>query len=380
MWLIALKMLFGDQTKYLGLVLGVAFSTLLICQQLSIFVGLLNRSASVINDIPAVDIWVSDPSVNNLDRIFPMRDTETTRVRGVEGVAWAVPLFKAQVSIRTPQGTLDSGNLIGVDDTSLVGVPDQFLHGSLESLFLPDSIVLSREAFSLLFPGKEFEEGLEIELNDRRARIVGVTSSSLALTGAVTVFCRYSLATQYTNNGRNQLSFVLAKVQEGAEPAEVARRITEVTGLRAHTRPEFKASTIAYIINNTGIPISFGVVVFLGIIVGIAIVGLTFNQFIVENIRQYGALKALGVSNRTLTVMTMIQAATVGIIGYGLGLGVAAAFFYFVPPNSNGLRGFFLPPEVCIFMAVVTVMIMLLSMIAGLRKVFRIDPADVFRS
>ena len=33
----ALRMLLGDKTKCLGLVFGVAFSTLLVCQQVSIF-------------------------------------------------------------------------------------------------------------------------------------------------------------------------------------------------------------------------------------------------------------------------------------------------------------------------------------------------------
>ncbi|NQW47321.1 MAG: hypothetical protein HQ464_06080 [Planctomycetes bacterium] len=52
MFVVALRMLFGDATKCLGLVFGVALSTLLLCQQVSIFFGLLSRAASVIDDIP----------------------------------------------------------------------------------------------------------------------------------------------------------------------------------------------------------------------------------------------------------------------------------------------------------------------------------------
>ena len=47
---VALRMLFGDRTKYLGLVFGVAFATLLVTQQGSTFVGLMERTASVIAD------------------------------------------------------------------------------------------------------------------------------------------------------------------------------------------------------------------------------------------------------------------------------------------------------------------------------------------
>ncbi len=71
MYRIALKMLFGDRAKYIGLVFGVAFSTLLINQQCGIFVGLIGRSASIIDDTPEADIWVMDPGVKNLDTVFP---------------------------------------------------------------------------------------------------------------------------------------------------------------------------------------------------------------------------------------------------------------------------------------------------------------------
>ena len=40
---VAIRMLTGDRVKFIGLVFGVAFSTLLITQQLTIFVNLLMR-------------------------------------------------------------------------------------------------------------------------------------------------------------------------------------------------------------------------------------------------------------------------------------------------------------------------------------------------
>lgn len=116
MFWIALKMLFHDRAKYLGLVIGVAFSTLLINQQLGIFLGLLARAAAVIVDVPEANIWVMDPGVKNLDTVFPLRDTELGRVRGVPGVEWAVPFFKSMATIRTATGELESALLLGVDD------------------------------------------------------------------------------------------------------------------------------------------------------------------------------------------------------------------------------------------------------------------------
>lgn len=375
----ALRMLIGDKTKCLGLVFGVAFSTLLICQQVSIFFGLLGRASSVVNDVREADIWVMDPSVKTIDVPYPLRDTVLPRVRGVGGVAWAVPFFKATVQVRTPDGTLENAVILGIDDASLVGVPDAFVLGSIEDLAMPNSIAINPAGFRLLFPGQALDTGRVIELNDRRAQIVAVVDASAAFAANTTIYTRYSLATGYTNNGRNQLSFVLAKAADPKEIEAVAARITDATGLKAVTSRELRLESILYVLANTGIPVSFGTVVLLGAIIGVAIVGLTFNQFISENIKQYAALKAIGVRNARLLFMTLGQALFVGVIGYGIGLGAAAAFFASTTKSVDALRGFYLLPEIAVGVAVLAILIVFASTVLSLRRVFVVDPATVFR-
>ena len=373
----ALRMLIGDKTKLLGLIFGVAFSTLLICQQVSIFAGLLGRASSVINDVRAANIWVMDPSVRTVDASYPMRDTELWRVRGVEGIAWAVPLFKSQVQVRTREGRLENAVILGVDDASLIGVPNEFLLGRVEDLALPDAVAINPAGFRLLFPGAELDVGRVLELNDRRARIVAILDAAPAFAANLTIYTRYSLATTYTNPGRNVMSFIIARSGEGLSPDVVAQNITDRTGLKAVSSSAFRTESIMYIIENTGIPVSFGTVVILGAIIGVAIVGLTFNQFIMENLKQYAALKAIGLKNRRLLMMTLWQAGFVCVIGYGLGLGAAVMFFRSTA-EVDALRGFYLLPEVAGGVAVLAVIIVLLSTLISMRRVLTVDPATVF--
>ena len=375
----ALRMLLGDPTKCLGLVFGVALSTLLVCQQVSIFFGLLGRASSVVSDVREADIWVMDPSVKTVDAPFPLRDTVLQRVRGVEGVEWAVPFFRANVQVRTREGTLENAILLGIDDASLVGVPDNFMLGSIDDLAMPDAIAMNPAGFRLLFPGEELDVGRTLELNDRRARIAAIVDASPAFSANLSIYTRYSLATAYTNNGRNQLSFVLAKSAEGADRQAVVESIGEETGLKVVTGEQFRMESIVYILKNTGIPVSFGTVVILGALIGVAIVGLTFNQFITENLRQYAALKAIGVRNGRLLVMTLFQALFVGTIGYGLGLFAASQFFNWPSKNVDALRGFYLLPEVAVGVAVLAVVIVFASTLISMRRVLVVDPATVFR-
>ena len=90
---IALKMLFGDRAKYLMLLAGLTFSTMLIVQQGSIFWGLMIWSQSGISNIN-VPVWVTDSNINQVEEVKPLADTAVNIVRSVPGVEWAVPLYK----------------------------------------------------------------------------------------------------------------------------------------------------------------------------------------------------------------------------------------------------------------------------------------------
>jgi hypothetical protein len=89
---VALKMLFRDRAKYAMLVCGLAFCSLLMCQQSSVFCGLMMWTTATVRNIGA-PVWVVDAKVEQANEVIPMRQIEVDRVRSVKGVAWAVPLL-----------------------------------------------------------------------------------------------------------------------------------------------------------------------------------------------------------------------------------------------------------------------------------------------
>src|SRR5437764_11029778 len=88
---IAMRMLMGDRAKYFGLIFGVSFATLLMTQQVSIFMGIMTRTANQIVDVRDAEIWVMDNKVRFIDEVPALPDADLYRVRGVPGVAGAVP-------------------------------------------------------------------------------------------------------------------------------------------------------------------------------------------------------------------------------------------------------------------------------------------------
>ena len=118
-------------------------------------------------------------------------------------------------------------------------------------------------------------------------------------------------------------------------------------------------------------------IIILGFIVGTTISGQTFYAFVHENLRHLGALKAMGASNGLLARMLLVQSLTVGFLGYGLGVLLVTAFGRAV--LSRGEPPFMLPWQLPAGTFVAVMGICCLSALLGIRKVWKVEPAVVFR-
>lgn len=373
---VALKMLFGNPGKYLGIVLGVAFASLLISQQASIFCGLMRMTVSQIRDIKGAEIWVMDPNVQFIDDTKPLTENDLYRVRGVEGVDWAVRLYKGLSRAKLTDGNFQQVILLGLDDATLVGAPEVVV-GDLRNLRQPDAVFMDENGAKQLWRDDPYKLGRVFEMNDRRAVLVGICKASRTFQTFPVVFTRYSQAVQFVPRERKVMTFILAQNQTGTDPEVVCAAITKQTGLQALTRDQFLWKTIRYYMQRTGIPINFGITVLLGFIVGTAIAGQTFYLFTVENLRQFGTLKALGTSNFRILLMILTQAAVVAVIGYGFGVGAAGVFGEITKKASK--LAFFMPWQVLAGTGVAVVLIAFLSSILSIRRVLVLEPAIVFK-
>ncbi len=374
-WL-ALKMLMGDRAKYLAIVAGIAFSALLIAQQSAIFCGLMRRTVGQLRDVADADIWVMDPSVEYVDELKPMKEDHVYQVQGVPGVAWAVRFCKGQARMKLFDGKYQQAIVMGLDDASFVGAPHNLLVGSLAGLKMPDAVIMDEIGYRYLWPGKPLKVGGTFEMNDHRAVIVGICKANRTFQTFPILYTRYNLALQFIPQERRVLPFVLVKAAPGLAATEVCERITRQTGLEALPREEFGWRTVRYYMKRTGIPINFGLTVVLGFVVGCAIAGQTFYTFVLENMNQFGALKAMGVSNLRLIGMVLFQAIVVAALGYGLGIGLAALFGALTQSTEVS---FFMPWQVLGLTAVATALIAVLASVISIRPVLFLEPAVVFR-
>lgn len=383
MYYIALSMLFGDRGKLIAMIVGITFASLIMTQQPAIFVGLLSRTYTFIANLPAADIWVMDKGIEYVEEHKPLRDTDLARIRGVEGVQWAAPLYKNFLTVKLPDGVARTIDMTGMDDATMLGAPEM-LEGTLTDLRQTDGIIVDKDAADNRLRVKTSDGrtrslriGDELEINDRRAVVVGIAKVPRTFVVQPTVYTTFSRAVAFSPQQRRQMSYVLVKAHAGEDHQALAARIKEATQLAAYTKKDFEDLTYNYWMDNTGIPINFGISVTLGFIVGAAVAGQAFFNFIRENLRQYAALKAMGLRTGMLVKMVLLQAGVVGFLGYGLGVGLSTAFGYQV---RDSVLAFRMPPGLLLFSAAGVAIIIVLAALLSIRQVIKADPAVVFRT
>jgi len=375
---VALRMLTGDRAKYFGLVFAIAFCTFLLENQTSIFANIMVRTGSLILDVTDAEVWVMDPKTEYFDQTKALKDTDLTRVRGVPGVKWAVRLFKGNPVARTSSGRFAASFLIGLDDATLAGAPRQMLMGSWERLREPDSVVIDKAGYVLLFPQEPLRLDRTLEMNDHLVRIVGISDASPPFQSLPVMHTRYSEGINFVGRERAQLSFIIVRPVPGVTPEELIPRIQTQTGLRARTTKEFMWDCIRYYLENTGIPVNFGITIGVALVVGTVVAGQTFYLFTVDNLKQFGALKAIGITNLRLTGMILLQAFSVGALGFAIGTGMAASFFE-VTLQKLATRHIVLMWQCVGITAACIFFVVTVASVLSIRRVLVLEPAAVFQ-
>jgi putative ABC transport system permease protein len=381
---VALQMLFGDKMKFFALIIGLTFSAMMIAQQASIFTGYAGRSGAWIRDTSQGDLWVIDPQMEVFIDQKRMTNTQLQRVRSVDGVAWATQVFSGFLNARLPDGTIQAVRVVGLDDATLMGGPPRMVHGTLADLRRDRGIIVnSNDLGNLLKPRRkpgspELGVGDRLDINDNEVEIVGVYSKSAEFFWEPVVYTTFSRALTLAPPERKLTQFIMVKAQPGQDLAQLQSRINAATGLAAHTGAEFARLTTRYILIQTGILINFGITIALGFVIGVLVSGLLLYSFVLENTKNFAALKAMGAGNLTLAKMVLVQAGAAGAIGFGLGVGVAGVTGLVM--SDSGSLAFRMTWHVPVFTGVAILICCCVAAVVSLGRVLRLELSQVFRA
>lgn len=370
---LARKNLLHDRIRFAITLAGVAFAVTLVLVQVGLFLGLLGKATVTIENSNA-DIWIVAKNTPNVDFGNPFPETVFLRARGVPGVERADNAIVQFVNIQLPSGATENALVYGLSDPAFWNLPWKVEAGRAEDLSRGYNLMMDRSA-SLRFGA--FDVGDYREVGGRRFRIIGRSAEAESFTTTPIVFMDFGNAQSLLDQLRGNTTYVLVKVAPGFDPAEVAARLRPMFPFNnVHTRDEWAAASRGYWIESTGLGMSMGVTVFLGILVGVVIVAQTLYTSAVEHIREFGTVKAIGGSNWDIYKILGEQALIAAVLGFLLGAGAS----YAVRPAMASLHlTVLLTPQFSGIVFVGTVTMCLAAALFSFRRVALIDPALVFR-
>ncbi len=371
---LARKNLFHDRLRFAITVAGVSFAVTLILVQVGLFMGLLGKSTVTIENASA-DIWVTSKETPNVDFAHTFPETTVLRVRGVAGVLRADNLILQFMNIMLPSGAEEGCLVYALDDFSAWNLPWNVQGADVRDLKRGRYLLMDQSAVRRF---GAFSIGDYREIVGARFKIIGTTTGAQSFTTAPIVFMDFQNAQERLETLRDKAQYVLVKAEPGADVQRVVVELRRVLPYNdVYTKADWARRSRSYWVVSTGLGMNMGVTVFLGILVGIVVVGQTLYTSAVEHVKEFGTVKAIGGSNWDIYKILGEQALIAAVVGFGLG-GVISILMR--PLMAKLYLTVLITPGFAAAVFVGTVLMCLGAAMLSFRRVASIDPALVFRA
>jgi putative ABC transport system permease protein len=370
---LARKILVHDKVKFAVAGAGVSVSVMLVLVQVGLYFGFMENASTLI-DHSSADLWVAGRANENFDFSGTLDDRTYYRVLETPGVAAAERMLLAFGSFKQPTGGLQSVEVVGLERRARLLKPWNVVAGDAGRLDEQDAFIVDRtEATKLLFD----RVGQRTEIGGVRGQIVALTTGIRSFTASPFVFTSLSAARAYVGVAPDQFTYVLVKVAPGVDRADVAARLARIPHVDVFAREAFSHRVRSYWSQRTGVGAGFFTTAALGVVVGLVVVGQILYSGTLEHLREYGTLKAMGAANGAVASLILMQALISAAVGTVAGTALACAAGAGLG-NAN-LRAV-ISPELIAATALLTVAMCSAAALLSILKVFRLDPASVFKA
>jgi putative ABC transport system permease protein len=372
MWTLARKILLHDRVKFTVAAAGVSVSVLLVLVQIGLYFGFMQNASNLIDNASA-DFWIAGVGNENFDFAGAIDDRTYYRVAQTPGVERAERMLLAFGNFKLPSGGTQGVEVVGIERGAELMKPWHVVEGEAWRTREADGVVVDRTEFpKLLIRGV----GDRSEVTGTRARVVALTDGIRSFTTSPFLFTNLDTARAYTNLGAGQFTYVLVKAAAGIDRAALLARLGGIPHAAAYDAATFSARTRSYWSERTGVGAGFFTTALMGVIVGLVVVGQILYNGTLEHVREYGTLKAMGATNGAIVGIILYQALISSVLGFVVGGGLAmAARVGMRAANLNVV----LMPNLLIATGILTVVMCMLAACLSIVKIFRLDPATVFK-
>jgi putative ABC transport system permease protein len=166
-------------------------------------------------------------------------------------------------------------------------------------------------------------------------------------------------------------------LKPGANLAEAKRELqARVPEADVVTSDELRGTIRNFVLWDQGVGPMLGTSTVMGIIVALAIVSLTMLSAVLDNLREFGTLKAIGATTRDLMKILVVQSLLIAGIGSAVGVVIVSQMARMArAPNVM------MPVSTRVLLGTISLLVVVCVLASGLAlaRLRKLEPAMVFR-
>ncbi len=356
-------------------VAGVAFSILMIFLQLGFFGSVKNTANSLFNqfDFDLVLVspnyrWVAETSHFPRTRIF--QGEALGAIKKIEPIYTEYSKWK-----NTETGVLSKLLIIGFDPR---GYPfkSQEIKKSLSKIQKPDTLLIDKLSLPLFGPK---DIGLSTEIENRKITIRGQFTWGIGFSadGAV-VMSDQNFLRLFPEKSLDKIGLALVTLEDGISLEIGKKNLLETLpeDVKVYTRSEIGEKEFDFWLNVTATGPMFGAGVIITFIVGMVVLYQILSNEIMDNIKEYATLKAMGYKNSYFTQTVLKHGAFIAVLGYLPAFGLSF-LLYDVTRSATNLP-IYMTEARALFVLILSVFMCAISGYLSLGKIRMADPGELF--
>ena len=354
---------------------GVCFAMVLLFLQIGFYDACLRSSTSIHAQLD-YDIALVSPQYEAMRVSGTIPRNRLVQARGVPGVERTVPLYLANASWRVPEKKYQREVVVVAADPDVTTFEVAKLAASMHKLKREDTGIWDlkgQKGYGVSRPEVEGElESRKLKIVDTYAHGSGFVSPAVIVVGDNT-FLRV-----FSGYPRSNVSIGLVKLRPEADAESVAQALRAALpgDVQVMKRKDLEAIDQHYFVRLKPLGIMFSSGVVLSIVVGSVILYQILASEVVNHIREYATLRAIGYGRMFLNALVLQQAGILGLFGF-MPAAILATAIYTITRRATNLPMVMTGGKMALVVFLAALMCSSSSVLL-IRKVSKADPAELF--
>jgi putative ABC transport system permease protein len=368
---LASRNLFQDRFRFVASLIGIVLSVVLVMVQMGLYFG-FGRMITTMIDHVSTDLWIVSSGAKSFEDLSLLGTGMQKRLLAIDGVAQVVPVVIGFSAWSLPDGAMTPVFVVGSDVAGGGLSPWNVVEGTVQSLTEPGTVAVDRSYYDRLGVSGI---GATSQIRGLPVVVGAVTDGIRSFTTTPYVFTDIGDARSYIGLPASFTSQFLVRLKTKTDVEGIRRNIlANIAGIQALTPDQFREESRSFWLFGTGAGAALFAGVLLSAIVGTAIVAQTLFSSTKDHLYEFATLRAIGASDGYIYKVIICQAVLSAVIGFGIAALIGIAVVHFTAKTALQIV---IPPNLMIELFFATVVMCIVSAIAAILRVVRVEPAIV---